>query len=416
MMRFKLTILIFSLTSLIGQPLFAFELFSGRSVAMGGAYTQIGRGVESVFWNPANLGFSKGSEKSLMLFSVGVNAYNNSLNLKQYNQYNGKFLTSEDKQTILDLIPSKGFNLSMDADVLAFGISWGNFAFTVSGSGTSDLLFPKDPIHVLFFGNEINDTILLSDSHGEAFASVDIGFSYGKSVWKKDKKEILCGINARYMHGLVYQKVKQAQGEIFALETGVNGDGDFAVQSAEGGKGCGLDFGLALEYNDNWTFGLSFINLINQIKWGEKTEKRGYQVQIDSLLAENFDLDSLVIEDSYTEEIDPFTTRIPTLMHVGVAYQGKRLLWAFDVKHGFKEGMGISRKLRASLGAEYEPLGWLDVRGGISIGGNEGVTVANGVGFNLGAYHLDLGIAMQKGLWPTRSKGINLAISNGFHF
>ncbi len=415
-MRFKLTILIFALTLLIGQPLFASELFSGRSVAMGGAYTQIARGVESVFWNPANLGFSKGSEKSLMLFSVGLNAYNNSLNLKQYNQYNGKFLTSEDKQTILDLIPSKGFNLSIDADVLAFGISWGNFAFTVSGSGTSDLLLPKDPIHVLFFGNEINDTILLSDSDGEAFASVDIAFSYGRSVWKKDQKEILCGVNARYMHGLVYQKVKQAQGEIFALETGVSGDGDFAVQSAEGGKGCGLDFGLTLEYNDNWTFGLSFINLINQIKWGEKTEKRGYQVQIDSLLAENFDLDSLVIEDSYTEEIDPFTTRIPTLMHVGVAYQGKRLLWAFDVKQGFKDGMGISRKLRASLGAEYELLGWLDVRGGISIGGNQGVTVANGVGFKLGAYHLDLGIAMKKGLWPTRSKGINLAISNGFYF
>jgi len=310
--------------------------------------------VESVFWNPANLGFSKGSEKSLMLFSLGINAYNNSFNLKQYNQYNGKFLTSEDKQTIL--------------------------------------------------------------ADGEAFASVNIGFSYGRSVWKKDKKEILCGINARYMHGLAYQKIKEARGEIFALETGVNGDGDFAVQSAEGGKGCGLDFGLALEYNDNWTFGLSFINLINQIKWGEKTEKRGYQVQIDSLLAENFDLDSLVIEDSYTEEIDPFTTQIPTLMHVGVAYQGKRLLWAFDVKHGFKEGMGISRKLRASLGAEYELLGWLDVRGGISIGGNEGVTVANGVGFKLGTYHLDLGIAMQKGLWPTRSKGINLAISNGFYF
>ncbi|MCK4404621.1 MAG: conjugal transfer protein TraF [candidate division Zixibacteria bacterium] len=415
-MKFKLFILIFSLTLLTGQPLFAFGLSSGRSVGMAGAYTQIARGVESVFWNPANLGFSKGSEKSLLLFSLSINAYNNSFNLKHYNEYNGKFLTSEDKQTILNSIPEEGFNLSLNADVSALGICWGNFAFTVSGRGTSDLLLPKDPIHVLFFGNEINDTILFSESDGEAFASVDVGLSYGRSIWKKEGKEILCGINARYIRGLAYQKVKEAEGEVFALETGVTGEGDFALQSAEGGKGYGLDFGLALKYRENWTFGLSFINLINQIKWDEEVEKRGYQVQIDSLLAENFDVDSLVTEHSYTEEIDPFITRMPTLIHVGVAYQGRRSLLAFDLKQGFKKGMGVSKKLSASLGAEYRLLSWLDVRGGVSIGGNEGVTVANGLGFNLGAYHLDLGIAMQKGLWPTRSKGVSLAISNGFRF
>ncbi|KPL00098.1 MAG: hypothetical protein AMJ91_05430 [candidate division Zixibacteria bacterium SM23_73_3] len=383
---------------------------------MAGAYTQIARGVESVFWNPANLGFSKGSEKSLMLFSLGINASNNSFNLKQYNQYNGKFLTSADKQTILNLIPKEGFKLSMLADVLAFGLSWGNFAFTVSGRGTSDLLLPKDPIHILFFGNEINDTILLSGSDGEAFASVDIGLSYGRSVWKKDEKEILCGINARYIRGLIYQKVTEAEGEVFVLETGVNGDGNFLVQSAGGGRGYGLDFGLAFEYKKNWTFGLSFINLINHIKWNKKTEKKVYQVQIDSLLAENFDLDSLVIEDSYTEVIEPFTNHTPTLLHVGVAYQGKRSLVAVDLKQGFKEGMDVSKKLTLSLGVEYWILSFLDVRGGISIGGDEGVTVANGLGFSLGAYNLDFGMAIHKGLWPTRSKGISLAISNGFYF
>jgi len=415
-MRFKLFILTLSLTLFTGQPLFALGLSSGRSVGMGGAYTQIARGVESVFWNPANLGFSKGSEKSVMLFSLGINVYNNSFSLKQYNKYNGEFLTSEDKQTILNLIPEEGLNLSLNADVSALGISWGNFAFTVSGRGTSDLLLPKDPIHVLFFGNEINDTILFSGSDGEAFASVDVGLSYGRSIWKKDEKEILCGINARHIRGLAYQKVKEAEGEVFALETGVNGEGDFALQSAEAGKGYGLDFGLALKYKENWTFGLSFFNLINRIKWDGKTEKRGYRVQIDSLLAEDFDVDSLVIEDSYTEDVYPFTTRMPILMHVGMGYQVKRWLLAFDLKQGFKKGMGVSKKLRVSFGAEYALLNWLDMRGGISIGGNEGITVANGLGFNLGAYHLDVGIAVQKGLWPTRSKGVSLAISNGFRF
>jgi len=415
-MKYKSIVLAFCLTGLTTHPVCASGLSFGRSVGMGGAYTQIARGVESVFWNPANLGFSKGSEKSLMIFSLSVNAYNNSFNLKNYNQYNGKFLTTDDKQTILNSIPEEGLKVSLFTDILAIGLSWGNFALTISGRGTSDLLFPKDPIHVLFFGNEINDTILFSGSDGEVFASVDLGLSYGRSIWKKGEKEIMCGINTRYIRGLVYQNVKEAQGEVFALETGVDGEGDFALQSAQGGKGYGLDFGLALKCKQNWTFGISFINLTNQIKWDEKTEEKRYRVQIDSLLAEDFDVDSLVVEDSYTADIDPFTTRVPILIHLGVAYQGNRTLLAFDLKQGIKEAMGVSRKLRASLGAEYRLLSWLDIRGGISLGGNEGVTIANGLGLNLGAYHLDIGMAMQKGLWPTRSKGVSLAISNGFHF
>ncbi|MCK4224587.1 MAG: conjugal transfer protein TraF [candidate division Zixibacteria bacterium] len=415
-MKTKLFIGTLSLILLIPQQLFASGLSSGRSVGMGGAYTQIAKGVESAFWNPANLGLSKNSERSWMIFSLGINANNNSFNLKQYNQYNGKFLTSEDKQTILNSIPKEGFNLSLDADVLALGISEGRYAFAISGRVTSDLLFPKDPLDVLFFGNEINDTILLSGSNGEAYAAMDIRLSHGRSVLKKGNSEISCGISARYVRGLIYQKVNQAEGELFTLETGVSGEGNFLVQSASGGRGYGLDFGLALKYKDNWTFGLSLFNLINRIKWNKKTEKKVYQVQIDSVLAEHFDADSMIIEESYTEDIDPFTTRVPTLMHMGVAYQGKRYLLAFDLKQGFKEGMGVSKKLRASLGAEYKVLSWLDVRGGISVGGNEGVTVANGLGLNLGTYHLDVGIANQKGLWPTNSKGVSLAISNGFRF
>jgi hypothetical protein len=401
---------------IILKPVSASGLSSGRSMGMGQAYTQVARGVESVFWNPANLGFSKNTQKIHMMFSMGINGYNNSFDLQQYNQYNGKFLTSEDKQTILNSIPGEGFNLSLDADVLGLGISRGNFAFTLSGTGTSDLLLPKDPIYVLFFGNEINDTILLSGSDGEAFASVDLGFSHGRSVWKKGEKELLCGISLRCIRGLVYQKITEAEGEFFALETGVNGTGNFLVQSAGGGWGFGLDFGMALEYRKNWTFGLSFIDLVNRIKWDKKTQQKIYRVQIDSLLAENFDVDSLIIEDSYTEEIGSFTTRTPTSMHLGIAHQGKRTLLSFDLKQGFRKGMGVSGKMRASLGADYELTGWLDVRGGFSIGGDEGVTIANGVGFKLGAYHLDLGMALQEGLWPTKSKGVSLAISNGFDF
>jgi hypothetical protein len=387
---------------------------SGRSVGMAGAYTAVSKGAESVFFNPANLGFSTKSEKTLNLFSVGANVNNNSFNWGHYTKYNGKFLTAEDKQNILDLIPPKGFDLKLDADISALSFSWGNFALTLSGEGSGDLLLPKDPIHLLFFGNQLNDTLLIENSNGQAYASWDIGLSYGRSILKRNEKELFCGGNIRYKRGVLYQEIKKAEGKLFTLETGINGDGDFRVKSAEGGKGFALDLGLAMKYKREWTFGLSFFNLLNQIKWDKKTEERGYQFCIDSLLAENFDMDSLVTELSYTQNIRPFVTKTPTLIRLGLAHQSKRLLWAIDLEQGLGEGMGVSRKVKASLGSECGILTWFDILGGISIGGNEGITFASGLGFNLGKYHLDLGMANHKGLWPTKSKGVSLAISSRF--
>jgi len=415
-MKTKSVVTAVCLGLLVPQGLFAAGLSSGRSVGMGGAYTQIAGGVEAAFWNPANLVLADNSEINLSILSVGVNAGNNALTLSQYNQYNGSFLTSEDKQTILNSIPKDGLSASLGADILGLGVSRGNLALFLCGRGTSDLLLPKDPVQTLFFGNQINDTVVFSGSDAEAFASMDLGLSWGRSVWKKDNKEILLGITARYIRGLTYHKVDQAAGEISTLETGINGEGDFLIRSAGGGWGYGLDFGAALQYKKNWSFGLSFTNLMNRIEWTKNTEQRVYQVQVDSLLAQDFDVDSMIIEHSYTEGIDAFTTRIPISTRAGVAYRRDRYLIGFDLEQGLGNGMGVSKKLSASLGAEYMLSTWLDLRGGISLGGDEGVALSSGVGFNLGMYHLDLGMAVQRGLWPTKSKGINIAISNGFRF
>jgi hypothetical protein len=381
---------------------------------MAGAYTAVSKDGESVFFNPANLGFSPQREKTLNLFALGININNNSFNWGHYARYNGKFLTTEDKEVILSLIPPEGFSLNLDADISALNFSWGSFAFTLSGEGASDLFLPKEPIELLFFGNELNDTLLIKNSNGEAYASWDMGFSYARSVLKLNEKELFCGGNLRYKRGLVYQKVEKAEGVLSTLETGIDGEGDFRVRSAQGGKGFALDLGLAMKYKSNWTFGLSFFNLLNRIKWDKKTEERGYEFRIDSLLAENFDMDSLVTELSYTKKINPFVTNIPVFMRLGVAHQSRRFLWALDLEEGWGEDMGVTKKVKASLGAEYRILSWLDISGGISIGGKEGITIANGLAFNLRKYHVDIGMANHKGLWPTKSKGVSLAISSGF--
>jgi hypothetical protein len=410
-MKRMLIILALSLLWLVPQDVDASGSLSGRSVGMAGAYTQAARGVESVFWNPANLGFSRSSDKDLEVLSLGISAYNNAFTLNQYNRYNGEFLTTNDKEAILQDIPADGFSGSAEASLLGLGISWGRLAFTISGQGSSRLLFPKDPIEVLFFGNQINDTILLTDSDGEAYASADFGFSYGKTMWKHGEKAILCGLGVKYVRGLAYQEVIQSQGEMVTLETGVTGQGDFAVRSAQGGNGYGLDLGITFKYNRKWSFGAFLANVASAIKWNRKTQEKGYVFRVDSLLAEDFDVDSLVVDESYTRDISSFTTHVPMLLRLGIGCQGVRSLLTFDLE----QGMGVSDQLRASVGGEYRISRLLALRAGLAVGGAEALEIAGGLGLKQGGYHLDIGMAMQKGLWPTRSKAIKLAITNGLN-
>ncbi len=412
-MRRMLIIVALSLLWLIPQDADASGSLSGKSVGMAGAYTQAARGVESVFWNPANLGFSRGSDRSLVVLSLGISAYNNAFTLNQYNRYNGEFLATDDKEAILQDIPADGFSGSAEASILGLGISWGNLAFTISGQGSSRLLFPKDPIEVLFFGNQINDTILLTNSDGEAYASADFGFSYGKTMWKHGEKAILCGLGVKYVRGLAYQEVIQSQGEMVTLETGITGQGDFAVRSAQGGNGYGLDLGITFRHNRKWSFGAVLANAMGAIKWNRRTQEKGYAFRVDSLLAEDFDVDSLVVDESYTRDIGSFTTHVPMLLRFGIGCQGARSLLTLDFEQGIKQGIGVSNKPKASVGAEYRISRLLALRTGLSVGGAEALEIACGLGLKRGGYHLDVGIAMQKGLWPTRSKAVSLAITNG---
>ncbi len=410
-MRRMSIILALSLLWLIPQDADASGKLSGRSVGMAGAYTQAARGVESVFWNPANLGFSRGTDRSLEFLSLGIAAYNNAFSLNQYNRYNGEFLTTDDKEAILQDIPPDGFSGSAEAGILGLGVSWGNLAFTISGQGNSRLLLPKDPIEVLFFGNQINDTLVITDSDGEAYASADFGFSYGKITWKHDEKAILCGLGVKYVRGLAYQEVVQSQGEMVTLQTGVTGQGDFAVRSAQGGNGYGLDLGITFKYNRKWSFGAFLANVASAIKWNRKTQEKGYVFRVDSLLAEDFDVDSLVVDESYTRDISSFTTHVPMLLRLGIGCQGVRSLLTFDLE----QGMGVSDQPRASVGGEYRISRLLALRAGLAVGGAEALEIAGGLGLKQGGYHLDIGMAMQKGLWPTRSKAIKLAITNGLN-
>ncbi|HVP37497.1 MAG TPA: DUF5723 family protein [Terriglobales bacterium] len=388
-------------------------LSNARSLGLGGAYTSLARGNEAPLWNPANLSFQDNRGFSLNLISLGAFVENNAFSLKDYNEYNGRFWDDRDKENILSLVPSSGMNLNAQAEASALGLSIGSFSLVTYALGVSDINFPKDPFELLLIGNQMNDTISLKGTSGEAYAYGVLSFSFGKSILRKGEKEIGIGVNLKYLQGIVYQKITKASGEVRIQETGVQGESDLILNSAMGGKGYGLDLGIAAKLDKKWAAGLFLSNPISQIKWDRKTEERGYQFQIDSLNLSNSGNDSVFLSEDYRKDIDHFVTHLPLSAKAGISYQGKEILLAFDWEQGFENAAGVSKNPKLSLGTELRLLTFLPLRTGVSVGGIEGFSLSGGFGLRFGTGFLDFGLISKSALSPNNSKGVGLSVDFG---
>jgi hypothetical protein len=407
----RLFIIIFLILISFSQA-FGVEFSSGKVIGMGLSYTTVARGSEACFWNPANLGLPGNSSISLTIFSVGINLANNSFSLKNYNDYTGKFLTENDKTDILSAIPQMGLNLRADGSANLLAISYKNVALFFSGTGTSALNLPKDPLEVLFYGNKLNDTLNVEKTSGEAWGKLSLGFSWGKRVINLLGKDIYTGLTFRYIKGLIYENIVTAQGYTVTEATQIKGEQKFQIKSSTGGEGFSSDLGFAIKLSPKLMLGLSLTNLFSQIRWTKGNELKTYTITLDSLNAENIDGDSVVITEDYTEKISPFKSQEPILLRIGTGYSLKKILFSFDWEQGFKEGASSSTKPRVSFGTDYKLLSFLSLRGGISLSKITGLYLSTGLGLNLGAFNLDMGVANQRGLF-NNSKGITLGISSG---
>ena len=184
----KLFIVLFILSAIlvISSSLHAQGNASARAVALGSAYTSLATGVDAARFNPANLGLKTHQQTSIEFAGVGANINNNSFTLDDYNQYNGTFLTTSDKENILSKIPNEGLKLSIEAEASAVGISSGSFAFTTSGFAVADVNLNKDILNLILNGNTFADTINITGSYSEGYAYASVGFSFGKALYKSE--------------------------------------------------------------------------------------------------------------------------------------------------------------------------------------------------------------------------------------
>ncbi len=417
---FKITIAVLSVILLSSGPIFAWGQSHPRAMAMGGAYTALGTGLEATAYNPANLGLSNNRSFSLDIVGVGLSLKNNSFSLADYNTYNGQFLDNGDKKAILDKIPNEGLQLDFitEANVLSFSVN--RVAMSFRTLGASKLSLDKDPFELFLYGNAVKSEVDLSETEGEAYGIGDAALSYGHPLKKWDGGELAVGATAHFFYGAAYQKIINAEGGVNTTDDGFTGDGTMTIRQCIGGQGYGMDIGMAMIFENSWVFSASYQNLYSKINWNGQPEETVFTFEFTEPI--NFDniadddSDSLVESSDTTYDTEAFSTTVSPVLKLGLSRAYNKLTWAIDWEQGVRSSASQSVNPRISAGLEYKPVGFLPLRLGSSFGGDRGTILATGFGIYMGPYQIDFAIANNGSFNPGATKGIDFGFAMGLRF
>jgi len=442
-------------------------IVDARSMGMAKTYNASTNGVYSLGINPANMMFNRNGsfEFSTVLPMPGlaISIGTNFMTINDVNYFfggvdgNARLLSTEDKVRFNDLFKDGGevfggvsVNLfsavyRSDASVGAFGISISDFM-----GGTFRL--PKALVDLGLNGNQMNKTYDFNDAAMTMWWLRNYSLSYARELPEIEQSifdKIAVGISLKMVSGFSYANLDRVNTFIttgagnqitgkadlvaytaFSEDFGMKYDFDPTTDDAKSnmgifpkpaGSGFGIDFGVGA-LMEKWRFSLSVTD-IGKITWDQKTVKYTATGDITVTdLSDSKQLDTLKQrlkgKGAYTGS---FSTDLPTTLRAGASYfindpnddVPGNLLLALDINMGFNDLPGNSTKPRVSLGIEWIPLGWLNVRTGFSVGGYDGFNWALGLGFDAGLNEFHLATTdMQSFVSPNTAKRISVSLGS----
>ena len=389
---------------------------SARSLSLAKSFTALARDYHAIGVNPANLALADGSNLAIELFSAGADISNNSFSLSDYNSYNGEYLTESDKNDILSKIPDNGLEGSAETGISAFSFSRGEIAFGITAEADGKASIDKKILELVFNGNTIGDTMDLSNACGTGIAHVDFNLSYARELKRLGWGVINWGINLKYIYGLRYASVEEANAYVATSLSGIDSEGAIQLKTSEGGAGFGIDLGLSAAYGKSWIISMAITNIISRINWNKNNKLNTYLFTWEKLTADNSDDGAVITSDEIEESIGSFSETLPPELALGASTTYKSLLLSFDYKQGFKDQGRVSTTPEISLGCEAGFLKSIPLRAGFSVGGAEGSSAAVGLGLNIKPFFIDFAYMATGSLIPIGGKGMGLAISSGLNF
>ena len=429
-------ILALALGAIAAQNLQAGERSNIQGVGMARTHVAVSHGIDAIGSNPANLAAPDDATVTIGLLPLGVHVGNNVFSYDLYRKYfegiqtdSGKVgvnLSDADKRDILERFSDGVGEGVFDLEAREFGIAVnvlpiGAFAFTMTERLSGSVTVPREYVEFLFYGNPPNSSYDFGKSGASAAWTREYALSYARVLppvpflqsWR-------AGISLKLVHGLSYVGVDHFNARIVTSPVGVlDGSLDILTRRAgldptsedfgstftpfpePAGVGYGLDLGVTGELNELIRAGLSITD-IGSIDWQRNLVDNvaGGTIHLDNALdaAQRDSLNRAL--KGQEQEGRPFSTPLPTTLRFGVAVELHKLPFfkqaqigeltvAADYHQGLVEAPGGTTVPRASFGLEYRPWRFLPIRSGIAFWGQDGTSVAFGLGFHFGVFELD---------------------------
>ncbi len=427
-MKRSIIYILLALGCLVSRGGYAQLAYDARSAGMGFSNGAATRGLQQVGLNPATLALPNSYRFEFNLFSVVASVNNNSFKKSQYDRYftTGNLLSEQDVDDILNSIPATGLRVDALARVNTLSFYLPNFSLSLTGVGAGKLTIPRDIVELPLRGNVDPGRIYqLDDAEGGDWAGVQVTASGAFPVYQSDQSLLrfaAAGLTIHYLSGLRYDEIIRSEGEIRDFDNEQQNpylsiNALVEIISAEGGRGAGIDLGGIFEIQDQWTVGVTLVNALSGIKWDNGTEKQILSIRGDSLNLPDRLQDSLIVDTDTTFAIGSFTTHLPQILDLAVAYQWRSdVLLTAEWEQGLSDRMGGAKRFRLAFGGEYRGIPLLPLRMGFSFGGKIGSSIALGVGLDLQNWYMDFAYINHGRIVPDDYKGATLALTTRFRF
>ena len=405
-----------------------------RSMGVAKTYNANTTGVYSIGINPANLMFSPNSHLEfstlLPLPALSLKAGTNFMSFSDFNYFfggvdgNARILTDADKQRLSDLFSDGGrafadFSVNEFSAMYKSGPKIGAFAFSIVDYVGVSFTVPKSIVDLALDGNQTNRVYSFNDASTKSWWIRSYSLSYARELPEINQKlfdKIAAGISFKLVHGFAYTGMDHintnlstgasnqitgnadmvelaafspSMGSVYGFDSSKT-DASMGFFPKPAGTGVGFDLGVSASMDNKWIFSLSITD-IGSINWDKNTAQYSGSGNFSVTdLTDKGQLDS--IRDKMIgkgEYINGFSTSLPTALRAGASYilndvvPGTMLL-AFDYNQGFNDYPGNSKTPRFSIGADWTPFRWFNLRTGFTVGGNDGFGWAIGIGLDAG--------------------------------
>ena len=324
---------IFVALLITGSAVFAQHGYDARAAAMAFSNGADTRGLQHVGQNPATIALRTWYNFELNLASAAADFGNNSIRKEQYDAYfteENYFLTQENRDDILSVIPEDGLDAGASAGILGLAFFAPNFSLSVSGEALGSVTVPRDAVELMFNGNADEGRTYSfdgTDGIGAGMVSFRLSGAYPIPVDKRSPLRFAAlGMTVKYIVGLGYGEIIDFSGSFENFDLAQNRpflalNGHYEAIQANGGNGFGVDLGGLMRFKEaDLTIGLGFTNLLGSIDWNSETERRtveiidGDQIQLPDGIPDS-------IHVSNTIAIDNFTRALPRLMNLSIGYR-----------------------------------------------------------------------------------------------